>query len=94
MVVPFYSLAVAELTCITTVSQVIRSKDVARFMFAVVLNQISLVNHPGFEVYPEIVSRDLLRSIYRSKEIIFSSAGSICDCGKLHITIYVRNLRQ
>ncbi|KFZ00006.1 hypothetical protein V498_00358 [Pseudogymnoascus sp. VKM F-4517 (FW-2822)] len=79
---------------VAKVSQVIRSKDVARLMFAVVLNQISLANHAGFEIYPEIVSRDLLRSIYRSKEIIFSSAGSICDCGINEVEKKARLLRD
>lgn len=83
-----------KLTYITIVSHVIRGEAIARLMFAVVLNQISLASHPDFEFYPTIISEASWRSISRSKQIIFSSAGSICDCGKSHIHIHVRNLRQ
>ncbi|ELR09756.1 hypothetical protein VC83_01180 [Pseudogymnoascus destructans] len=41
---------------IAKVSHVIRNEAIARLMFAVVLNQISLVNHPDLEFYPTIIS--------------------------------------
>ncbi|KFY32187.1 hypothetical protein V493_00439 [Pseudogymnoascus sp. VKM F-4281 (FW-2241)] len=67
---------------IARVSQVIRSEDIARLMFATILNQISIAKHPDFDLYPKIISQDLLGSIFRrSKQIAFTSAGSICDCG-------------
>lgn len=84
-----YLQAMAKLTYIITVSQVIRSENMGRLMFAVVLNQISLVNHPEFDLYPKAISQDLWRGIFQTKEIAFSSAGSICDCGKLHTHINI-----
>lgn len=89
-----YLQVVAKLTFITTVSQVIRSEDIARLMFTVVLNQISFAYYPDFDLYPEITPENLFDSISQSKQIAFSSAGSICDCGKLHTHIHIRNLRQ
>ncbi|KFY72462.1 hypothetical protein V499_07421 [Pseudogymnoascus sp. VKM F-103] len=75
-------------------SHVIRGEAIARLMFAVVLNQISLASHPDFEFYPTIISEASWRSISRSKQIIFSSAGSICDCGINEIEQKARLLRD
>ncbi|KFY18030.1 hypothetical protein V492_00195 [Pseudogymnoascus sp. VKM F-4246] len=74
-------------------SQVIRSEDIGRLMFAVVLNQISLAYHPDFNIYPKIISEDLFGSISQSKQIVFSSAGSICNCGINEIEQKARLLR-
>ncbi|OBT57412.1 hypothetical protein VE04_02573 [Pseudogymnoascus sp. 24MN13] len=79
---------------IAKVSHVIRGEAIARLMFAVVLNQISLASHPDFEFYPTIISEASWRSISRSKQIIFSSAGSICDCGINEIEQKARLLRD
>ncbi|OBT69547.1 hypothetical protein VE03_01179 [Pseudogymnoascus sp. 23342-1-I1] len=51
---------------IARVSQVIRSKDIARLMFSVVLNQISLANHRDFGLYPGAIPNDSMRNIFRS----------------------------
>jgi hypothetical protein len=77
------NLQVADkLAYITIVSHVIRNEDIARLMLVVVLNQIFLVNYPALEFFPTIISEAAWPSISRSKQLTFSSAGSICDCGK------------
>ncbi|OBT80013.1 hypothetical protein VF21_01127 [Pseudogymnoascus sp. 05NY08] len=79
---------------IAKVSHVIRSEDIARLMFAVILNQISLAHHPDLEFYPTIISEASWRSISRSKQIAFSLAGSICDCGINEIEQKARLVRD
>ncbi|KFY95462.1 hypothetical protein V498_03342 [Pseudogymnoascus sp. VKM F-4517 (FW-2822)] len=75
-------------------SQVVRSEDIGRLMFAVVLNQISLAYHLDFNIYPKIISKDLFSSISQSMQIVFSSAGSICNCSISEIEQKAQLLRD
>lgn len=64
--------------CITVVSQAIRSQDLARLMFAAVLKQIHLIQHPDVDVYPKVTSEEgLLRVFQSGPPIAFSIAGQL-----------------
>lgn len=62
----------------TVVSQVIRSQDLARLMFAAVLKHIYLVQHPDYDVYPKITSKEGLRRLFQSgPPVAFSFSGEL-----------------
>ncbi|KFY88350.1 hypothetical protein V498_06809 [Pseudogymnoascus sp. VKM F-4517 (FW-2822)] len=59
-------------------SQVIRSQDLARLMFAAVLKHIYLIQHPDYDVYPKITSKEGLRRVFQSgPPVAFSFAGEL-----------------
>ncbi|KFY44361.1 hypothetical protein V495_03503 [Pseudogymnoascus sp. VKM F-4514 (FW-929)] len=63
---------------IARVSQVIRSQDLARLMFAAVLKQIHLIQHPDVDVYPKITSEEgLLRVFQSGPPVAFDIAGQL-----------------
>lgn len=61
--------------CITVVSQVIRSQDLARLMFAAVLKQI---HHPDVDIYPKITSEEGLLRVFQSRPpVAFDISGQL-----------------